>query len=131
MILFDTSVLIDIDDLVLPDGRACLSALSAAELRFGIELTSTQDLRQRRTRRFHRITRLLSTDWLAFDEAAASGYGHLAAIVATKRPAHARSKDTMIAGHAYALGARLATLNPKDFELIADEVEIVVPERLS
>jgi predicted nucleic acid-binding protein len=35
----------------------------------------------------------------------------------------------MIAGHAYALGASLATLNPKDFELIRDLVPIVVPER--
>jgi predicted nucleic acid-binding protein len=35
----------------------------------------------------------------------------------------------MLAGHAYALGAALLTFNPKDFELVSDEVEILVPER--
>lgn len=35
----------------------------------------------------------------------------------------------MPAGHAYALGASLLTLNLKDFELVSDRVEIIVPER--
>jgi tRNA(fMet)-specific endonuclease VapC len=34
----------------------------------------------------------------------------------------------MLAGHANSLGAKLMTFNAKDFELVADEVEIVVPE---
>jgi len=35
----------------------------------------------------------------------------------------------MLAGHAYALGAALLTFNPKDFELVSGEVEILIPER--
>jgi predicted nucleic acid-binding protein len=37
----------------------------------------------------------------------------------------------MLAGHAYALGASLVTLNPSDFELIQHMVPIIVPERTS
>lgn len=33
----------------------------------------------------------------------------------------------MIAGHAYALGAAFMTFNGKDFELLANEVEIIAP----
>lgn len=129
MILLDTSILVDIDELVLPRDAVALSMITAAELRFGIERSPTTELRRQRTAQFHRITRVLDAPWLPFDEAAAESYGRLAAVVARTRPAHARGKDVMIAGHAQALGASLITLNPKDFELVADEVDIVVPER--
>ncbi|CAH0218483.1 PIN domain-containing protein [Microbacterium sp. Bi121] len=128
MILLDTSVLIDIDHVELPDDAIALSALSAAELHFGIERASTMDLRRRRIAHLSRLTRVLDIAWLPFDETAAIAYGQLAAIVARTRPAHARGTDLLLAGHALALGARLVTLNPKDFELLADEVEIIVPE---
>ncbi len=32
----------------------------------------------------------------------------------------------MLAGHAYAIGAKLMTCNAEDFELVSDHVEIVV-----
>ncbi|UJP09568.1 PIN domain-containing protein [Microbacterium sp. KUDC0406] len=127
MMLLDTNALIRIDDLRLPDDRAFLSAITLTELRFSVE--SAADPRTRRLRLEH-ITRaeaLFSPDWLPFDRRAAEGAGRLSAIVSPRRPAHARSRDLLLAGHAYALGARLVTLNPKDFELVADEVEIVVP----
>lgn len=65
---------------------------------------------------------------MPFDAAAADSYATLAAHVAAKRPAHARSTDIMLAGHAYALGAAFLTFNPKDFEHVSDRVEIIVPE---
>ena len=68
------------------------------------------------------------TPWLPFDTAAAGGDAYLASIVAKFSPAHTRSKDIMLASQAYALSARLTTLNAEDFELVADPVEIVVPE---
>ncbi|MGO2746482.1 type II toxin-antitoxin system VapC family toxin [Microbacterium sp.] len=128
MILLDTSVLIDIDNVALPRESIVLSSLAAAELQFGIEHAATIEIRRQRMMRFGRLTRLLEAPWLPFDEAAARSYGRLAAIVARTRPSHARGKDVLLAGHAHALGARLATLNPKDFELVADEVEIIVPQ---
>ncbi|HWV50393.1 MAG TPA: hypothetical protein VN035_13140 [Microbacterium sp.] len=73
----------------------------------------------------------IGSAWLAFDQDAAVHYGKLASIVARTRSAHARTKDIMLAGHALSLGAKLVTLNPKDFSLVADEVEIVVPQRCS
>lgn len=128
VILLDTSVLIDIDKVTPPRGAIVLSAISAAELPYGIEHAATMELRRRRMMQFGRLTKLLETPWLSFDEAAAVSYGRLAAIVAKNWPSHARGKAILLAGHARALGARLATLNPKDFEFVADEVEIVVPE---
>lgn len=128
MILLDTSVLIDIDKIIPPRDTIVLSAVSAAELQYGIERAATVELRRGRMMRFGRLTRLLQTPWLPFDDAAAVSYGRLAAIVARTRPSHARGKDVLLAGHAHALGARLMTLTPRDFELVADEVEVVVPE---
>lgn len=127
MILLDTSVLIDFADLELPREPVALSAITYAELSFGIEQAQDAETRRSRVLRRSWLGRVLGSEWLPFDTAAAQRYAHLAATVAKTRPAHARTKDIMLAGQALALGARLATLNPKDFELIADEVEIVVP----
>lgn len=128
MILLDTSVLIDIDRVVLRRETIVLSALTAAELRFGIENAASAEKRRQRMTRFNRITRLMEAPWLPFDDAAALSYGRLAALVARTRPAHARSKDIMLAAHAHSLGAALVTLNPTDFALVTDEIEIVVPQ---
>lgn len=128
MILLDTNALIRVDELPLLDDSLALSAISLAELRFGIEHTDDPKSRRRRTAELAHVESLLETSWLPFDRAAAEGYGRMASIVARTHPAHARGKDTMLAGHAYALGAALLTLNPKDFELVADEVEIIVPQ---
>lgn len=128
MILLDTNILIDIDIVDLPEAAVAVSTISAAELQFGIARAFTNEQRRLRRARFQRIIMLLQTPWLPFDDAAAAGYGRLAAIVANTRPSHARSKDIMLAGHAYSLGAAIMTRNPKNFELLADEVEIIVPE---
>ena len=130
MILLDTNVLIALRRLRFPEGEFALSSLVYAELRFGINHATDPEVRRARTEDIARAETLFSDSWLPFDRSAAEGYGFIAATVARVRPAHARSKDTMLAGHAYALGAGLMTLNPKDFELVAEHVEIIVPERI-
>lgn len=128
MLLLDTSVLIDVDRVRLPDEALTFSSVTYSELVFGIEAASTEALRRERTARLAWLRDTLETEWLPFDTFAAESYARLAARVALQRTRHARSKDIMLAGHAAALGARIATLNPKDFELVSDLVEIVVPE---
>lgn len=128
MLLLDTNVLIRLRDVRLPLTTVALSALSYAELRFGIERVDEEATRRRRRADLARIDKMFSSEWLPFDSAAADSYGRLAARVAKHRPARARGKDIMLAGHAHALGATLLTFNPKDFELVADEVAILVPE---
>lgn len=128
MLLLDTSVLIDVERVNLPDDALAFSAVTYSELVFGIEAAATVALRRERTTRLAWLRDTLETEWLPFDIFAAENCAKLAARVALKRPSHARSKDIMLAGHAAAIGARIATLNPKDFELVSDLVEIVVPE---
>lgn len=128
MILLDTNVLIRIDELVPVDDSLAISALSLAELRFGIEHAPDVTIRRRRTQELTRVKDLLRVPWLPFDRHAAEGYGRMAAVVAPTRPAHARRKDIMLAGHAYALGAAFMTFNGKDFELLESEIEVIVPE---
>ncbi|MGF2949525.1 PIN domain-containing protein [Microbacterium alcoholitolerans] len=128
MILLDTNALIRVHELPFFDESLALSALTLAELRFGIELAPDPRTRARRVQELSLVEDVVGAAWLPFDRAAAEGYGKMASIVAKTRPAQARRIDTMIAGHAYSLGAAIMTLNPKDFELVADEVEIIVPE---
>ncbi|GAA4167533.1 hypothetical protein GCM10022287_01220 [Gryllotalpicola koreensis] len=132
MILFDTSVLIsareslELWSAVLPDEIPVFSAISYGELAFGVSVAADAHARAERQENLNWIESL-APRWLPYDRRAAAGYGVLAATVKRHRPAHARSKDIMLAGHAFALGASLATLNPKDFELVADVVPIISP----
>jgi len=128
VILLDTNVLIQLDTVRLPPDDVALSALAYAELQLGVERATDPVLRRRRRNELMRLSSLLEADWLPFDQAAADGYARLASEVIRRRPAHVRSKDIMLAGHAYALGAALLTFNPKDFELVSDEVEILALE---
>ena len=130
MIMIDTSVLVEIDEVRLPDDSLHLSAISLAELRFGISRARTIEERNLRVRRLARIENLIPTAWLPFDDRAASGAGEISAVISRTRPGHARSRDALLAGHAYAIGAQILTLNPKDFELVADRVGVVVAERI-
>jgi len=84
-----------------------------------------------RAYRRHRLSLLdqFGNDWLAFDRAPADGYAELVALVHRRRPSHRRSKDIMLAGQALSLGAAFATQNPEDFELVADLMPIMVPDR--
>ncbi|TFB71904.1 type II toxin-antitoxin system VapC family toxin [Cryobacterium glaciale] len=122
VILLDTSVLIGMS---FPSGESLgASVISLAELQFGVYGARTAEIRAQRVRRLSEL-RELGFEWIPLDEDAARCYGELAAEVSKRRPGHSRSKDIMIAGHAYSLGVALATHNVKDFELIAHLVQIV------
>ena len=123
MIMLDTSVLIDFPTEWPENEVFGCSTVALAELQFGLQLTiGTPDHAARQAR----LTLLESLfEWVPFDEKAAVGYGTLAAAVNARRPGHARSKDVMLAGHAYSLGAALMTRNPKDFEPVEGLVEII------
>ncbi|MET4783720.1 PIN domain-containing protein [Glaciihabitans sp. UYNi722] len=125
MIMLDTSVLIDFpdEDEWPEDEMFACSAVTLAELQFGLQLTVGTP---KHAARQARLTLLESQfEWTPFDEKAAVGYGSLAAVVHQGRATHARSKDIMIAGHAYSMGAALMTRNPKGFELVAKMITII------
>ena len=122
MILLDTSVLID-PPASWPGQVLGSSAMCLAELQFGIQMAATPAARAERTRRVGAYRNLL--EWIPFEESDAVSYGVLAERVARRRPAHARSKDIMIAAQALTLGVPLLTRNSRDFDLVSDLVEIL------
>lgn len=123
MIMLDTSVLIDFPAEWPADELFACSAVTLAELQFGLQRTIGTP---KHAERQARLTLLESQfEWTPFDEKAAVGYGTLAVVVSQNRPNHARSKDIMIAGHAYSMGAALMTRNPKDFELVGKMISII------
>ena len=122
MILLDTSVLID-PLASWPGPVLGSSALCLAELQFGIQMAMSPAARAERTRRVGVYRNLL--EWIPFEESDAVSYGVLAERVARRRPAHARSKDIMIAAQALTLGVPLLTRNFRDFDLVSDIVEIL------
>ncbi|MDR2253595.1 MAG: hypothetical protein LBD97_07035, partial [Bifidobacteriaceae bacterium] len=92
----------------------------------------TPDPAEKARRSAHlRLVTSLGPRWLPFDTVAAEGYAEIAAAIHRRRPAHARSRDALLAGHARALGASIATFNAGDFELVRDLVPIVEPRRLA
>lgn len=122
MILLDSSVLIS-PPAHLPGPVLGSSVLCLAELEFGIQGARTAAERSHRVRRLATLRATL--EWIPFEEPDAVSYGVLAAKVAPTRPAHARSKDIMIAAQALTLGVPLLTRNVKDFELVSDVVEVL------
>ena len=122
MILLDTSVLIDPPD-AWPAPVLGSSAICLAELLFGVQTAPTASARSFRTRRLAVYRSMM--EWIPFEEPDAESYATLAALVARKRPSHARSKDMLIAAQALTLGVPLITRNARDFELVRDVVEIL------
>lgn len=128
MLLVDTSVLIELPRVLLPDEPVALSALSYAELAFGVETPRDPAIQRARRERLSWLDSL-GLQWLPFDTRAGDGYARVANLVTRSRPRHARSKDVLMAGHAASLGASIATLNPKDFQFMAELVPVVVPRQ--
>jgi predicted nucleic acid-binding protein len=123
MILLDTSVLIDFPARWPDDELFACSAITLAELQFGLQLTVGTPKHAARQARLTLLESLF--EWTPFDEKAAVGYGTLAVVVSLNRPNHARSKDVVIAGHAYSMGAAPMTRNPKGFELVDHMITII------
>lgn len=125
--VLDTSVLID--PLPRPlDGEVAVSAVSLAELHFGVLVAKTEESRSTRLRRLAAIERAFQP--LPVDDAVARAYGKLAAAtVSVGRKVRPRALDLMIAATAHVHEARLYTRNAADLEAVDDLVDIVaVPE---
>lgn len=121
--ILDTSVVIATDVEPL-DGELAISAITLAELHFGVLVAQGPAVRAERLRRLLALQRTF--DALPLDEAVAASYGHIAAaVVEAGRQPRARSMDLLIAATAHAHSARLYTRNPDDFTGLHDLIEVV------
>jgi len=121
--ILDTSVVIATDVEPL-DGELAISAITLAELHFGVLVAQEQKVRAERLRRLLVVQRKF--DALPVDDAVAASYGQVAAaVVDTGRQPRARSMDLLIAATAHALSARLYTRNADDFDGLGDLVDVV------
>lgn len=121
--LLDTSVVIGPDLGPLP-GELAISAVTLAELHFGVLVTDDPSVRGERLRRLSVLHRRF--DALPVDDGVAASYGQLAAAVrAAGREPRARAMDLLIAATAHAHGARLYTRNAGDLVGLDDLVEVV------
>ena len=122
--VLDTSIVIAAD-LAPLDGDLAISAVTLAELHFGVLVAKQQQTRAERLRRLLLLQRTF--DALPIDEKVAASYGQLAAaVVEAGRQPRARSLDLLIAATAHAHSARLYTRNAADFHGIERLVDIVV-----
>ncbi|MFW0153942.1 type II toxin-antitoxin system VapC family toxin [Mycobacterium sp. smrl_JER01] len=121
--ILDTSVVIAAD--VAPvEGELAVSAVTLAELHFGVLVAKESKVRAERLRRLLLLQR--SFDALPLDEAVAASYGQIAAaVVDAGRQPRARSMDLLIAATAHAHSARLYTRNLGDFRGLESLVEII------
>ena len=121
--LLDTSVVIA-DGVGPLEGELAISAVTLAELHFGVLVTDSATVRAERLRRLSILQQRF--DALPIDEAVATSYGRLAAEVAAagRRPP-ARAMDLLIAATAHAHGARLYTRNAAYRKGVDELVEVV------
>lgn len=121
--VLDTSVLIA-DGIAPIPGVLAISAVSLAELHFGVLVAKTSEVRAERLRRLSVLQQQF--DALPVDEAVAVSYGRLAAaVVEAGRQPRRRVVDLLIAATAHAHGARLCTRNAGDFAGLEDLIAVV------
>ena len=108
--VLDTSVVIASDVGPL-SGELAVSAVTVAELHFGVLVAAEPATRAERLRRLSVVQRRFQA--LPVDDTVAASYGRLAAAVVAvgRRP---RPMDLLIAATAHAHGARLYTRDPAD-----------------
>lgn len=121
--ILDTSVVIA-DGIAPIPGVLAISAVTLAELHFGVLVAKTADLRAERLRRLSILQQHF--DALPVDEAVAVSYGRVAAaVVEAGRQPRRRVMDLLIAATAHAHGARLYTRNAGDFAGLDDLIGVV------
>jgi predicted nucleic acid-binding protein len=121
--LLDTSIVIA-SDIAELEGELAISAITLAELHFGVLVAQDSTARAERLRRLSILHRQF--DALPLDDAVAASYGEIAAaVVQAGRKPRARTMDLLIAATALAHSARLYTRNPGDFAGADKHVEIV------
>ena len=122
-LLLDTSVLIAGTDP--PEEEAGISAISIAELHFGL-LVASDETRAIRLRRLAIIESAF--DPLPFDTDVARECGRLQAVMVQRGGrARRRAFDLAIAATAVVHDLSLVTFNVGDFKLIADVVDVRSP----
>lgn len=123
--LLDTSVLIAADGPA--DLAGAISAASLAELHFGVLIARDDDERARRAQRLGVVE--ATFDPLPLDAAVAREWGRLSAAVAARgAQPRRRAVDLAIAATANAHGVPLLTHNVKDFQVVADLVDVRSPD---
>jgi len=121
--VLDTSVVIATDVPPL-EGELAISAVTLAELHFGVLVAKRGSVRAERLRRLLLLERTF--DALPLDGTVAASYGQVAAaVVEMGRQPMARSMDLLIAATAHAHAARLYTRNPDDFAGLGNLVDVV------
>ena len=124
-VVLDTSVLLGSDPGPI-EGDIAISAISLAELHFGVLVAADDAVRAERLRRLAVIERTF--DALPVDEVVAREYGRLAAaVVAVGRKPRARMADLLIAATAAAHDAILWTRNPADLIGLEQLVRVETP----
>jgi hypothetical protein len=122
-VILDTSVVIA-DDVAPIPGALAISAVTLAELHFGVLVAKTSEIRAERLRRLSILQQRF--DALPVDEAVAVSYGRLAAAVAdTGRQPRRRVMELLIAATAHAHGARIYTRNAGDFAGLDDLITVI------
>ena len=122
--ILDTSVLIATDVPPL-EGELAISAVTLAELHFGVLVTPDAAVRAERLRRLSYLQHKF--DALPVDDDVATSYGQLAAaVLAAGRQPRCRVMDMLIAATAHAHSARLYTRNAADLVGIEHLIEIVL-----
>ncbi|MGN6608152.1 MAG: PIN domain-containing protein [Jatrophihabitans sp.] len=120
--LLDTSVLLG-PAVELGDVEVAISAISLAELHFGVLVARDPAIRSERLRRLGTIE--ATFDALPVDDAVAREYGRLAArTVDVGRQPRRRVSDLLIAATARVVDAELWTRNAADFDGLDDLVMI-------
>ena len=123
-LLLDTSILIR--GQVDPDDEVAISAVSIAELHFGVLVAAGDDARALRLRRLAAIEDAFEP--LPFDATAARECGRLrAAVLQRGGKPRRRAFDLAIAATANVHGVPLLTSNTADFKLIEDLVDLRSP----
>jgi predicted nucleic acid-binding protein len=123
-VLLDTSVLIGAEEG--PDEDSAISVVSLTELHFGVLVAADEDSRAHRMRRLAIVEDRF--DALPFNAEAARECGRLHAAVAQRggKPRR-RAFDLAIAATANVNRVPLLTYNAKDFEIVADLVDVRNP----
>lgn len=106
------------------EGELAISAITLAELHFGVLVATQQQTSAERLRRLLVVERTFNA--LPLDEAVAASYGQIAAaVVEAGRQPRARSMDLLITATAHAHSAQLCTRNATDFEGLDNLIEVI------
>jgi len=121
--VLDTSVVIA-SDVPWLEGEFAVSAVTLAELHFGVLAARDDGSRAERLRRLALVER--SFDPLPVDAAVARAFGRVAAAVVTRgRNPRPRAMDLLVAATALAHNARLYTRNAADLAGVEELLDVV------